>query len=171
MSGFSQLVPVGMSEVELGEIGLRDEIGLYHVFFGEVGWRHLEEIEDGDYDDWLLPDLLARYSFSGWSQERFSYPFIYLLNEEIVKKVGLAFDIDTMKYQLNGESVSVHFINGTDQFFYLRKDVMDAILREYNAKILHHMYERRRVDEKLPDKVPAIKVRFVQNEKDVYYGA
>ena len=36
LSGFSQLVPVGMSEVELGEIGLRDEIGLYHVFFGEV---------------------------------------------------------------------------------------------------------------------------------------
>ena len=94
---------------------------------------------------------------------------IFLLNEAIVKKVGLVLDIETMEYQLKGELVSVHYINDSDQFFYLRKDVVDTILKEYNGKIRYHLYERRMVNEKLPDNVPAIKERFIQNEKDIYY--
>lgn len=42
---------------------------------------------------------------------------IFLLNEAIVKKVGLVLDIETMEYQLKGELVSVHYINDSDQFF------------------------------------------------------
>lgn len=55
-------------------------------------------------------------------------------------------DIDSMEYLLNGEVVSVHYINETDQFFYLRKDVVDMILSKFRGKLRHHLYERRMVD-------------------------
>ena len=168
LSGFSELIPAKMKKKEAEMHRLRDEIDLYHAFFGEVGWRHLEM--DGEYeDDWPLPDLLTRYTFSSWSQERFRYPMVYLLNEVIVKKMGLVLDIDSMEYLLNEEQVSAHYINDTDQFFYLRKDVVDSILKEYDAKMHCHLYERRMVNEKLPKEVPEIKDRYIQNEKDVYY--
>jgi hypothetical protein len=85
--------------------------------------------------------------------------------------VGLELDIDSMEYLLNGEVVSVHYINETDQFFYLRKDVVDMILSKFHGKLRHHLYERRMVNEKLPDTVPTVKNRFVQKEKDVFYVA
>ena len=170
LSGFSELIPAKMKKKEVERHKLRNEIDLYHAFFGEIGWRHLEMKEDYE-DDWPLPDLLVHYTFSSWSQERFRYPMIYLLNEVIVKKVGLVLDIDSMEYHLNGEPVSVHFINDTDQFFYLRRDVVDDILIEYDAKIRYHLYERRMVKEKLPKSVPEIKERFIQNEKDIFYVA
>lgn len=67
--------------------------------------------------------------------------------------------------------VSVHYINETDQFFYLRKDVVDMILSKFHGKIRHHLYERRMANEKLPDTVPTVKDCFVQKEKDVFYVA
>ena len=168
LSGFSELIPAKNKNNAAERHELRDEIDLYHAFFGEIGWRHLEMKEEYE-DDWPLPDLLVHYTFSSWSRERFRYPMIFLLNEVIVKKVGLDFDIDTMEYQLSGEPVSVHYINDSDQFFYLRRDIVDAILKAYDAQIRYHLYERRMVNEKLPDKVPAVKDRFIQNEKDIYY--
>lgn len=169
LSGFSELIPAEMKEIEARRRELREEINLYHAFLGEVGWRHLEMEEVYD-DDWPLPDLLLYYTFSGWSMGRFHYPMVYFLNEEIAKTIGLELDIDSMEYMLDGELVSIHFINDSDQFFYLRKDVVDVFLKKYNAKIRHHLYERRMVNEKLPEKVPEIKNRYVENEKDVYYG-
>jgi len=92
-----------------------------------------------------------------------------MLNEEIAKRLGLAFDIDSMEYSVDGEFVTAHFINDTDQFFFVRRDVMDSILKVYHGKIRHHLYERRMVNEKLPAEVSEVKERFVQHEKDVFY--
>ncbi len=170
LSGFSQLVPAAMSIEVASEQSLRSELDFYHAFFSEMGWRHLESDEEYGYeDDWPLPDLLARYTFSSWSQERFRYPYIYILNEVITKKLGLELDAVSMEYTHNGEIVSAHYVNETDHFFYLRKDIVDTILKEYNGKIRHHLYERRIVNEKLPEGVPAVGKRYIENEKDVYY--
>lgn len=168
MSGLSELIPSDMSEEEASNDYLREGHDFYHAFFGEIGWRHLEEVEEYE-DDWPLPDLLSRYSFSDWSRERFQYRSVYLLNEEIAKRLGLAFDIDSMEYSVNGEVVTAHFINDTDQFFFVRRDVVDSILKVYHGKIRHHLYERRIVNEKLPAEVPEVKKHFVQHEKDVFY--
>ena len=169
ISGLSELIPSDMSEEEASNDYLREGHDLNHAFFGEMGWRHLEETEEYE-DDWPLPDLLSRYSFSDWSSGRFKYRSVYLLNEAIAKRLGLAFDIDLMEYSFDGEVVTAHFINDTDQFFFIRRDVMDRILKAYHGKIRHHLYERRMVNEKLPAEVPEVKERFVQNEKDVFYG-
>ena len=84
--------------------------------------------------------------------------------------MGLVFDIVTMEYSADGEVVSAHYINDTDQFFFIRRDVMDRILKAYHGKIRHHLYERRMVNEKLPKDVAEVKERFVQHEKDLFYG-
>lgn len=169
MSGLSELIPSDMSEDEASSYRVRDGQDYNHAFYGEMGWRHLEETEEYK-EDWPLPDLLSRYSFSEWSNERFKYQSVYLLNEEITKRVGLVFDIVTMEYSADGEVVSAHYINDTDQFFFIRRDVMDRILKAYHGKIRHHLYERRMVNEKLPKDVAEVKERFVQHEKDLFYG-
>lgn len=168
MSGISQLIPADISEKKASRMDLYEELDWHHGYFGEMGWRHLE-LEEEYYDDHVLPELLSRYCYSSWSRERFKYPTVYLLNQEISQAVGLELDIDSMEYLLNGEVVSVHYINETDQFFYLRKDVVDMILSKFHGKLRHHLYERRMVNEKLPDTVPTVKDRFVQKEKDVFY--
>ena len=169
MSGLSELIPSDMSEDEASSYRVRDGRDYNHAFYGEMGWRHLEETEEYK-EDWPLPDLLSHYSFSEWSNERFKYQSVYLLNEEITKRVGLVFDIVTMEYSADGEVVSAHYINDTDQFFFIRRDVMDRILKAYHGKIRHHLYERRMVNEKLPKDVAEVKERFVQHEKDLFYG-
>ena len=170
MSGISQLIPADISEKKASRMDLYEELDWHHGYFGEMGWRHLE-LEEEYYDDHVLPELLSRYCYSSWSRERFKYPTVYLLNQEISQAVGLELDIDSMEYLLNGEVVSVHYINETDQFFYLRKDVVDMILSKFHGKLRHHLYERRMVNEKLPNTVPTVKNRFVQKEKDVFYVA
>ena len=71
-----------------------------------------------------------------------------------------------MNYYLNGEEVSAYYVNDKDQFFFLRKDVLNSILKLYKARIKCHIYEYRMVADNLPDGVPEISDRFVSNEKD-----
>lgn len=168
MSGISQMIPDDYSDEKASSMRLYEELDYCHAYFGEMAWRQLEPDEEY-YDDHVLPELLSRYSFSSWNQERFKYPTVYLLNQEISKAIGLELDIDSMEYYHEGEQVSEHYINDTDQFFYLRKDVVDMILEKYHGKLRHHLYERRMINEKLPENVPEVKEKFVQNEKDVFY--
>ena len=168
MSGISQMITDDYSDEKASSMRLYEELDYCHAYFGEMAWRQLEPDEEY-YDDHVLPELLSRYSFSSWNQERFKYPTVYLLNQEISKAIGLELDIDSMEYYHEGEQVSEHYINDTDQFFYLRKDVVDMILEKYHGKLRHHLYERRMINEKLPENVPEVKEKFVQNEKDVFY--
>lgn len=170
LSGFSELVPADANEIEISKDKVHDENDYYHAFLGEMGWRHLER--EDDYDEELsMPILLSRYSFSNGSQKRFRYLDLFLLNEGIVKAVGLTFDIDTLDYWFNGERVSMHYLNGSDQFFYLRKDVVDMILATYNGMVRCHLYERRMVFGELSETIPEVKQRFIQHEKDIFYHA
>lgn len=167
-SGISQLIPRDMNEADVSNTRVRDELDYYHAFLGEMGWRQLEPEEDY-YDNWDFPDLLSKYSFSSWNRERLQNPTVYLLNERIAKGIGLELDMNTLEYSFNGESVSNHYLNETDHFFYLRKDIVDTILKKYDAKLRYHLYERRIVDEDLSEEMSKIQERFIQNEKDMFY--
>lgn len=49
------------------------------------------------------------------------------------------------------EEVSAYYVNDTDMFFYLRKDVVDEIQERCNSKIRLHIYENRIADKDLPE--------------------
>lgn len=73
-----------------------------------------------------------------------------------------------MTYYYNNEKVSEYFINGSDHFFYLRKDIVDAILNIYNVKLYHRIYERRIITSKSKD-MPEIPEKFAEHEIDLFY--
>lgn len=168
MSVTSQLVSTDMDENKIQNLYLHDAISYSHAFAGELGWRTFEFTEENEEDS-LYPALMAQYSFSNWDSTRFKYKDFYCLNTEIAKRIGLIFDIKTMAYYLNGEKVSEHYINESDHFFYIRKDVIDSILEIYNAKMRQHIYERRIISSNVPKDIPEILTKFVQNEIDVFY--
>lgn len=168
MSGTSHLIPAEMDDETASKLDVDDTIDYNHVFANELGWRSIEFTEEYDYCA-SFPILIVEYSFSSWDSERFRYRNFFCLNPEITKKIGLVLDITTMSYYLNGEKVSEYYINEADHFFYLRKDIVDTILEIFDARIHHHIYERRMVDSDLPDNVPNIFETFKQNEIDVFY--
>ena len=65
--------------------------------------------------------------------------------------------------------MSVHYVNETDHFFFLRKDIVDTILKKYNAKIKYHVFEQRIIDRDLPETVIKPEDRFAQNFADIFY--
>lgn len=168
LSGTSQLVPLELDDDMCANLDLDDAIDYSHAFASELGWRLLEFSEEYDHDS-LRPTLMSKYSFSSWDVERFRYKTFYCLNPQIAKRIGLIFDIKTMTYYLDGEKVSEYYVNDTDHFFYLRIDVVNKILKVYNAKIRHHIYERRVVKSRLPKEAPELLNSFLENEIDVFY--
>lgn len=165
----SQLVPKNMKLSDAQNIDPYDEADYSHAFASELGWKLLRITEDYDNDE-ISKILLSRYSFSSWSQDRFDYTSFTCLNPQIAKEIGLSFDIPKMTYFKGEEEVSAYYVNDTDLFFYLRKDIVDEILSLTGSKIRHHIYERRMVDEKLPANAPNVKNRYVQYEEDCFYG-
>lgn len=169
MSGTSQLVPSDLGIEDVSKFYIHDVIDHDHAFAGELGWRLLEFTEEyDDFDNDSLPSIMAEYDFSSWNTNRFSYNNFFCLNPIIVRRIGLTFDLKTMTYYYNNEKVSEYFINGSDHFFYLRKDIVDAILSIYNVKLYHRIYERRIITSKSKD-MPEIPEKFAEYEIDLFY--
>ena len=170
LSGTSQLVPNDMCDNDAAKLPLNDSIDYDHAFASEIGWREIE-VNDDYEDDRDMPclRLLAEYSFSGWDADRFRYRKLYMLTPEITKSIGLTFNVADMSYYMGGEAVSMYYINESDNFFFMRKDVVDTILNAYSAKIRFHVYEQRLADEGLPELLAGINDRYVENEEDIFY--
>lgn len=170
LSGTSQLIPCDMSEDEAKNISLDDAIDYSSAFASELWWRHLEYTEDY-VSDAILPSLLVKYSFSGWDSSRFQYSNFYMLNLEIAEKIGLRFNMQAMSYYLGEEQVSMYFVNDEGMYFYLKSNVVDMILKNFNAKLRHHIYESRFVIGNPPkDKVElSDNQKFKECEKDIFY--
>ncbi len=170
LSGTSQLIPCDMSEDEAKNISLDDAIDYSSAFASELWWRHLEYTEDY-VSDAILPSLLVKYSFSGWDSSRFQYSNFYMLNLEIAEKIGLRFNMQEMSYYLGEEQVSMYFVNDEGMYFYLKSNVVDMILKNFNAKLRHHIYESRFVIGNPPkDKVElSDNQKFKECEKDIFY--
>ena len=167
LSGTSQLVHISMDEGKVSKSYLSDSIDYNHAFACELGWRILEENEDYETDS-DMPRLLAEYSFSNWDADRFKYKKMYMLNPEISQSIGLTFNMIDMSYYLEDEVVSMYYVNETDNFFFIRKDVVNKILRKYDAKIRFHIYEQRMVDDDASEFLTGIQDKYIQNEKDVF---
>lgn len=170
LSGTSQLVPEELSDEKAVELSLDDAIDYSSAFACELWWRPLEYTEHYDYDA-IPPRLMARYEFSGWDSSQMHYSSFYMLNIKISQSIGLTFDMKTMAYYLGDEEVSAYFVNDEDMYFYIRRDVVDLILKKHEAKLRHHIYERRIVTGKPSKEIVELRddQKFRQLDRDVFY--
>ena len=166
LSATGQIVPVDTEGDEI--IKFKNEpLTFHHAFAGEIGWRTLTATDEYISDNTTY--LLAQYSFSTCDTTRFKYKNFYLLNPEISNDIGLTFNINDMAYYFGNDKISVHYINDTDHFFFMRKDIIDIILRKYNAKLWFDIYEIRMVNRELPEELSIIDNNYIQNRADAYY--
>lgn len=145
---------------QICETDLADHGSMDHVYAGEVGWRKFKSREL-EYDSEEHRRILSKYEFTGWdSTRRISYPELVCFKTELAIELGLRFDVNTMAYyDKNGRVASAYYVNDTDQFFYVRKDVVDELLMKKKACIRLHIYENRTVNYELPKELDTLSTK------------
>ena len=158
------------TDKQICETNLADHGSMNHVYAGEMGWRRFESREP-DYDSEEHRRILSKYEFTGWdSARRMSYPELVCFKTEIAIELGLRFDVNTMAYyDKKGNVVSAYYVNETDQFFYVRKDVVDTLLKKKKACLRLHIYESRTVDYELPKEFDTMSSKISDKTANLIY--
>ena len=169
LSGHVELANEKMSDEAISKLEVVDAIDMDHMYAEEIGWRLLEARDDDNYwDDERR--LLGHYGFTSWSRSRYKYRYFECLRTEWAIKLGLRFDVNTMTYyDINGVEASAYFVNDSDMFFYLRKDIVDAMLKETKSCLRFHIYERRIISTDIPKERDAYPKKFEQRDRNVIY--
>ena len=168
ISGYAELVSSSLPDDAIQSIPTSDPITMSHVYAGELGWRVLDNCDVAKDEDNRC--LLAYYDFTNWSSSRYSYRGIEYLRTEWMLKLGLRFDVNTMTYyDENSHVASAYFVNDSDLFLYLRKDILDKLLRITDSALRLHIYERRMISREIPKEKDCFPNTYEQHERDVIY--
>ena len=122
-----------------------------HAFLGELSWRKLIDTQTDFTED--NASILVRYCFSEWTSKRFKYNNLVCLSSEICQMLKLTFDIDRLAYIFANEEVSASFICDDSTFFFLRKDIVDKLLKMKKSYLYIQMEEHRSITGKLPPNI------------------
>ena len=122
-----------------------------HAFLGELSWRELKDTQTDFTED--NASILVRYCFSEWTTKRFKYNNLVCLSSEICQMLKLTFDIDRLAYIFANEEVSASFICDDSTFFFLRKDIVDKLLKMKKSYLYIQMEEHRSITGKLPPNI------------------
>ena len=122
-----------------------------HAFLGELSWRELIDTQTDFTED--NASILVKYCFSEWTTKRFKYKNLVCLSSEICQMLELTFDIDRLAYIFANEEVSASFICDDSTFFFLRKDIVDKLLKMKKSYLYIQMEEHRSIIGKLPPNI------------------
>lgn len=122
-----------------------------HAFLGELSWRELIDTQADFTED--NASILVKYCFSEWTTKRFKYKNLVCLSSEICQMLELTFDIDRLAYIFANEEVSASFICDDSTFFFLRKDIVDKLLKMKKSYLYIQMEEHRSITGKLPPNI------------------
>lgn len=122
-----------------------------NAFLGELSWRELIDTQTDFTED--NASILVKYCFSEWTTKRFKYKNLVCLSSEICQMLELTFDIDRLAYIFANEEVSASFICDDSTFFFLRKDIVDKLLKMKKSYLYIQMEEHRSITGKLPPNI------------------
>lgn len=168
-SGHVELADPSLTDKAISKMEVLDSIDASQMYVAEIGWRQMESRE-ADYYPEEEKQLLAYYAFTSWSDSRFRYRNFEFLKTEISSRYGLRFDVNTMTYyDTNGIEASAYFVNDSDLFFYMRKDLVDAMLKDTKNCLRFHIYERRMISLEIPKERDVYPKKYMQRDRDVVY--
>lgn len=110
-----------------------------HLFASEIGWRKMDPNIDDYYHPSLGVFLMQKYEFSGWSSERPSIPNFRFLTEQIRQDFGLQFRQDELRYYRGEERMTETFQDGSSEFFYIKKKLIEEIKSRYNVNLVQEI--------------------------------
>lgn len=169
LSGHAELADEKMSDKAIAKSEIVDSIDADHTYGAEIGWRMLEPRDDEVY--WEEERrILGYYGFSSWSGSRYGYKNFECIRTKWAVQCGLRFDVNTMTYyDQEGHEASLYFVNDSDLFFYVRKDIIDTILKESKSCLRFHIYERRMITTDIPKEYDTSSIKYKQRDRDVIY--
>lgn len=169
LTGHVEIDSAKDTNAKIVESEMTEPIDMGMVYAGELGWRTFEYREpEIDLDKWKR--ILGDYTFTSWSRNRFTYRGFKCLRTEVALELGLRFDVNTMTYyDKDGHVATMYYINDTDMFFYLRKDMVDTLLAQKKACLRLHIFENRTVSRELPEAIKAPKSLYKDSKADVIY--
>lgn len=139
-----------------------------HAFMSDLTWRDLEFTQN-DFEDMSDESLMIKYDFSSWNSDRFKYKSFVCLSRKVCKSLGLEFNLDSLSYFLNEEEVSAYYVNDSDFFFFMRKDVVDDLLELEKAKLWYRLEENRTIIGKIPENINQPSERYKHIATDCFY--
>lgn len=101
--------------------------------------------------------------------DRFKYKSFVCLSRKVCKSLGLEFNLDSLSYFLNEEEVSAYYVNDSDFFFFMRKDVVDDLLELEKAKLWYRLEENRTIIGKIPENINQPSERYKHIATDCFY--
>lgn len=169
ISGQSEMLSNLLSDDIIQTLPIAESRTLNHIYAGELGWRRVDEndVITEENDDRRILDY---YAFTSWSGSRYKYESFEFLRSEWAQKLGLLFDINTMTYyDADCKAAAVYFVNDTDLFFYLRKDLLDKLLEITESVLRFHIYERCMISHEISKEKDKFPKKFAQRERDIIY--
>ena len=83
--------------------------------------------------------------------------------------LGLYFNLDSLSYFLDDEEVSAYYVNDSDFFFFLRKDIVDKLLESENGILWLRLEENRTVMGTVPKDIEQPQKRYSHIVSDCIY--
>lgn len=168
LTGCVEINPSGETDEVILQKDMTQPAYLGHIYAGELGWRILEP-RDPEWDSEDSRRILADYSFTSESENKFTYQSHICLRTSIAMELGLRYDVNTMAYyDKDGRQASVYYINDSDQFFYVRKDLVEKLMAMKDVSLRLHIYESRMAIGN-SSHVAAMLKKFEDRRRDVIY--
>lgn len=164
----SQIVSKDTSVESLKSRYIKVPIEYDHAFMGELSWRDLK-FSQYDYTDMPEECLMSKYDFSSWTSDRFKFKRFVCLSRKICQSLGLYFNLDSLSYFLDDEEVSAYYVNDSDFFFFLRKDIVDKLLESENGILWLRLEENRTVMGTVPKDIEQPQKRYSHIVSDCIY--
>lgn len=114
-----------------------------HLLASEIGWREMEYNGDDYYEPSLGMFLLQHYEFTGWDKTRAKNCNFYFLSDQIRKDFGLDFNVRELRYYWDGKGVTEYYQDNHSEFYYLRKDLLEEILKRYKVTLVTQLYAEK----------------------------
>lgn len=168
LSWISQIVPKNTILNSLENTYIKVPKEHDHAFMSDLTWRDLEFTQN-DFEDMSDESLMIKYDFSSWNSDRFKYKSFVCLSRKVCKSLGLEFNLDSLSYFLNEEEVSAYYVNASDFFFFMRKDVVDDLLELEKAKLWYRLEENRTIIGKIPENINQPSERYKHIATDCFY--
>ena len=169
ISGQAELVSNLLSNDIIQTLPIVESRTLNHIYAGELGWRKLDD------DDMIIEEnddrhICDYYAFTSWSGSRYTYKSFEYLRADWAQKLGLQFDINTMTYyDADFKAAAIYFVNDTDLFFYLRKDILDTLLKITRSALRLHIYERCMISHEISKEKDKFPKKYAERKRDIIY--
>ena len=115
-----------------------------HLFASEIGWREMIPNNNDDYyDPSLGMFILQEYEFSSWDTIRPDIRDFYFPTSQILSDFNLEFRVSDLCCYRNDEKVTAVFQDASSRFFFIKKELIEAILERYDVSLVREIFAEK----------------------------